>query len=226
MSSGGFYQLPKLPYGYSELQPYISEDQLRLHYEKHHQAYINGANAILKRSDQARRENEDFDVKAAGRELSFNIGGHLFHSLFWGILAPPGRGGGEPFGAIGDVVRMHFGSFEGFKKEFCQAALSIEGCGWATVSFCTLTKRPYIIPIEKHNVFGYPMYNPILALDVFEHAYYLDYKNDRARYVDAFWNLVNWAEINKIFEDYLRGFSPEANPYRNLFITGFPEYPF
>ena len=222
MSLAGYYTLPKLPYSYQGLKPYISEDQLRLHYEKHHRAYVDSANAFLQKFDKARRENTELDVKSAFKEFTFHIGGHVFHTLFWGNLAPIGIGGGIPTGLVGDLIKCNFGSFDRFKTEFSAAARSVEGSGWATASYCILTNRLYIIQVEKHNVHAYPMFNPVMVLDMFEHAYYLDYKNERGKYIDAFWNLVNWAEINKRIEDFLRAFCQSGNPSMNTSI----EYPF
>jgi Fe-Mn family superoxide dismutase len=196
-----FYVLPKLLYGYKDLAPYISEEQLRIHYEKHHQAYVNGANAILQKLDKSRKEGTDLDMKATLKELSFNIGGHLLHSIFWGNLAPAGKGGGgKPSGPLGDAINEEFGSFERFKKEFTQAATSVEGSGWAALAFCRRTKRPIIMQIEKHNTNVYPNFRLLMVIDVFEHAYYLDYKNDRGKFVEAFWNIVDWEAVNKRFE--------------------------
>lgn len=137
------------------------------------------------------------------KELSFNIGGQLLHSLFWGNLAPTGRYE-KPAGILGNEIKGEFGSFERFKKEFTQAALSVEGSGWAALSYCRRTERPLIMQIEKHNVNVYPMFRIILVLDVFEHAYYIDYKNDRARFVDAFWNIVNWDEAGKRLDESMK----------------------
>jgi len=200
METEKFYVLPKLSYGYKDLAPYISEEQLRIHYEKHHQAYVNGANAILQKLDKSRKEGTDLDMKATLKELSFNIGGHLLHSLFWGNLAPAGKGGGKPSGSLGDAIEKEFGSFERFRKEFTQAATSVEGSGWAALAFCWWTKRPIIMQIEKHNTNVYPNFRILMVLDVFEHAYYLDYKNDRGKFVEAFWNIVNWDAVNKRLE--------------------------
>ena len=197
MEARKFYTLPQLLYGYDELQPYISQEQLTLHHQKHHQAYVNSANAILERLDKARKEGADFDVKATLKELSFHIGGHLLHSLFWTNIAPPGKGGGKPTGTLGTALEKEFGSFERFKKEFSLAAVSVEGSGWAGLSFCKQTNRPIIMQIEKHNTNVYPMFTILVVIDVWEHAYYLDYKNERAKFVDAFWNIVNWDEVNK-----------------------------
>jgi Fe-Mn family superoxide dismutase len=204
METAKFYTLPQLSYGYDQLQPYISKEQLTLHHQKHHQAYVNGANAILERLDKARKEGTDFDVKATLKEMSFHIGGHLLHSLFWANLAPSDKGGGKPAGTLGTAIEKEFGTFERFKKEFSLAATSVEGSGWAALSFCRQTSRPIIMQIEKHNANVYPMFTILMVIDVWEHAYYLDYKNERAKFVDAFWNIVNWNEVNKRLERILK----------------------
>jgi Fe-Mn family superoxide dismutase len=191
------YSMPKLGFKYGDLAPHISEEQTRIHYEKHHQAYVNGANAMLQRLDKARKDGADLDIKATLKELSFNIGGHLLHTLFWGNLAPAGKGGGKPDGNIAEAIEAEFGSFERFKKEFSQAAASVEGSGWAALAFCRQTNRPIIMQIEKHNTNVYPMFRILLVIDVFEHAYYMDYKNERTKFIEAFWNLVNWEAVNK-----------------------------
>ncbi len=204
MEGKKFYVLPQLSFGYKDLEPYISEQQLTLHHQKHHQAYVNGANAILEHLDKARSEGADFDVKATLKELSFHIGGHLLHSLFWANLAAAGKGGGKPDGNIGIVLEKEFGSFDRFKKEFSQTAISVEGSGWAAFTFCRQTKRPIIMQVEKHNTNVYPMFRILIVLDVWEHAYYIDYKNERAKFVDAFWNIINWGEINKRLGEVLK----------------------
>ncbi|MBI4632585.1 MAG: superoxide dismutase [Deltaproteobacteria bacterium] len=203
MEQKKFYTSPVLAYGYKDLEPHISEEQLKIHFEKHHQAYIKGANAILEKLEKARKEQNDVDMKSTLKELSFNIGGHLLHSLFWGNLAPSGKYD-KPQGLLGDAINAEFGSFERFRKEFTQAATSVEGSGWAALTYCGQTQRPLIMQIEKHNANVYPMFRIILVLDVFEHAYYIDYKNDRARFVDAFWNIINWKEADKRLTDLLR----------------------
>ena len=205
MEENKFYALPELPYRLKDLEPYISEHQLTIHYQKHHQAYVNGANTILQKLDKARKENADLDVKSTLKELSFNIGGHLLHSLFWGNLAPAGKGGGgKPSGALGDALEKEFGSFDRFKKEFTLAATSVEGSGWAALTWCRQTGRPIIMQVEKHNTNVYPMFRILMVLDVFEHAYYIDYKNDRAKFVEAFWNIVNWDEVNERLKEILK----------------------
>ena len=182
------------------LAPYISEQQLMLHHDKHHLAYVNGANAIFDKLDKARKENTELDMKATLKELSFHIGGHLLHSIFWENMAPAGKGGGKPGGAIADMIDKEFGSFERFKMEFTKAAASVEGSGWAALAVQECVARPVIMQIEKHNVNVYPAFQVLMVLDVWEHAYYLDYKNDRAKFVEAFWNLVNWDYVNKVLK--------------------------
>ena len=198
METKKFYVLPQLRFGYKDLEPFMSEQQLTIHHQKHHQAYVNGANAILERLDRARKEGNDIDMKSTLKELSFNIGGHFYHSLFWNNLAPPGKGGSLS-GALAEAINNEFGSFERFKKEFTQAAVSVEGSGWAVLVINQETNRPMIMQIEKHNNNIIPGWK-LLVLDVFEHAYYIDYKNDRAKFVEAFWNIVNWDEVSRRME--------------------------
>jgi len=181
----------------------MSEEQLKIHHDKHHQGYVNGANAILEKLEKVRREGIDLDVKSTLKTLSFNIGGHILHSLFWPNLAPTDKGGGKPGGVLEDTIDKEFKSFERFKKEFTQAASTVEGSGWAALAFCRQTNRPIIMQVEKHNNNVYPMFRILMVLDVWEHAYYLDYKNQRGKFVDAFWNIVNWDEVNKRLEGLL-----------------------
>lgn len=202
MEKTNLYKLPELPYAAKDLAPYISEEQLKIHHQKHHQAYVNGANAIFEKLEKARKESADLDIKSTLKELSFNIGGHLLHSLFWNNLTPNTKGdGGEPGGVLGEIIEKEFGDFERFKKEFTQTALSIEGSGWAALAFDKLIKRPIIMQIEKHNTNIYPTLGILIVLDMFEHAYYIDYKNEKAKFTEAFWNIVNWEEVKKRFEE-------------------------
>jgi len=191
------FTLPKLPYDYNALAPFMSEEQLKLHHDKHHQAYVNSANAIFDKLDKARKDNTEIDAKATLKELSFNIGGHMLHSTFWDCMAPAGKGGGKPGGEIADLINKEFGSFERFKMEFTKAAATVEGSGWAVLAMQECVARPLIMQVEKHNVNMYPGFRVLMDLDVWEHAYYVDYKNDRAKFVEAFWNVVNWDRINK-----------------------------
>ncbi|HUT39098.1 MAG TPA: superoxide dismutase [Methanoregula sp.] len=205
MDAGKGYTLPPLPYGYKALAPYISEDQLTLHHQKHHQAYVTGANAILEKLDKARKDNADLDMKALLKELSFHLGGYRLHTLFWENMAPAGAGGGGvPKGELSDAMNAEFGTFERFKKEFTQGASSVEGSGWAVLTYCMNTRRLMLMQVEKHNVNIIPGYRILMVLDVWEHAYYLDYKNDRAKFIDAFWHLVNWDEVQARFVTHLK----------------------
>jgi len=199
------FTLPKLPYEYNALAPYISEEQLKLHHDKHHQKYVNDANKLLTNIDEAMKTDTTLDywisygyVKALTKELAFNIGGHMLHTTFWENMAPAGKGGGgQPGGAIADVINKEFGSFDAFKKIFSAAATSTEGSGWAALAMHPCIGRPIIVQIEKHNVNVIPNFQILLALDVWEHAYYIDYKNERPKFVEAFWNVVNWDKVNK-----------------------------
>lgn len=205
METQKLYTLPELEYRYDALAPAVSEEMLRLHHDKHHAAYVNGANAVLQKMDKARRDGAEFDIKATFKELSFHIGGHLLHSLFWENLAPAGSGGGgKPSGKIAGVIDEEYGSFERFKKLFSQTAISAEGSGWAALTFCMGTMRPIIMQVEKHNLNVYPTFRILLVLDVWEHAYYLDYKNERNKFVERFWNIVNWTAVNARLEELLK----------------------
>lgn len=191
------YVLPELPYAYSDLAPFISETVMILHHQKHQQAYVNGANAILETLEKARKEGTDIDMKSALKSLSFNVGGIVLHNLFWENMAPVTKGGGgEPGGDLKAAIDKEFGSFDRFKKEFSTTATSVEGSGWAAL-VADGEGRLLTMQIEKHNVNLFPNFKILLVLDVWEHAYYLDYKNDRAKYVENFWNIVNWKAVSK-----------------------------
>ena len=196
MEPSKMYSLPKLPYDYKALEPFMSEAQLTLHHTKHHQGYVTGANAIFTKFDTARKEKTDFDVKAVLKELSFHVGGYRLHNIFWKNLAPAGKGGGGlPKGELAKAIDAEFGGFDRFKKEFSAAATSTEGSGWAALTYCRMTGRPLIMQVEKHNTNVFPGCPILMVIDVWEHAYYVDYKNDRAKFVDAFWNIVNWDQV-------------------------------
>ena len=205
MAETKLYSLEKLPYDFRALAPAISEEQLTLHYTRHHQAYVTGANAILEKLAKARRENADLDMKATLKELSFHVGGYRLHSIFWENLAPAGKGGGgEPQGELAKAINAEFGTSARFRKEFTQAAMSTEGSGWAVLTFCMKTNRLLIMQLEKHNVNVIPGFRILMALDVWEHAYYIDYKNDRAKFIESFWTIVNWDEVNRRLVSHLK----------------------
>ncbi|MBW6441048.1 superoxide dismutase [Patescibacteria group bacterium] len=194
------YLLPELPYEYDALVPFLSNEQIRIHHQKHHAGYVAGVNASFEKLEQARIGNVDLDMKATLKNQAFHIGGYLLHKLFWNNLAPLNDGGGVPAGEILIAINNEFGSFERFQKEFTQTALSTEGSGWAALVYCKCTKRPLLMQIEKHNINIYPNFKILLVLDVWEHAYYIDYKNDRGKYIEAFWKIVNWKKVEERFE--------------------------
>ncbi len=193
------YALPALSFEYGALAPFISEKQLTLHHQKHHQAYVTGANIIFEKLEKARSEGTDLDQKALLKELSFHIGGHRLHTLFWENLAPAGKGGGGvPAGTLAAWIERDFGSVDRFKKEFTQAASSVEGSGWAVLSICLGTQRLLLMQVEKHNVNIFPGFRILMVLDVWEHAYYLQYQNRRPEWTKAFIeNLVNWDNVEE-----------------------------
>lgn len=190
------YELPKLAYGFGDLVPVLSEEQLRVHYEKHHAGYIKGAIAAFEKLSQARVAGIEADVRAIARDLSWHVSGHVLHSLFWANMAPVEKGG-EPSEKLATWLAEEFGSLERFKKEFSDVAKSVEGSGWAVLVAAPETGRPIILEIEKHNMNAIVGATPLLVLDVFEHAYYVDYKNDRAKFVEEWWKVVNWEEVDK-----------------------------
>jgi len=193
------YTLPELPYGYGALAPHISEEQLKIHHQKHHQAYVNGANALSLALEQARQTNTSYDPKAVAKEMSFQLSGHILHSLFWANLQPATGQKPAPAGELGKAVTAQFGTYERFMQEFSAIAGTTEGSGWAALLYCPQSGQLLLDQIEKHNCNIIPSCPVLLVLDVFEHAYYLDYKNDRAKFITGFWNIVNWNEAEARF---------------------------
>jgi len=193
------YKLPDLPYAYNALVPTISEEIMRLHHDKHHLAYVNGANAALDKLEKARQTGfAGVDVKAIERDLAFHGSGHTMHSTFWPNMKA--QGGGKPGGRLADQINTDFGKFESFKEQFSNAAKQVEGSGWGMLAYEPWSEQLITLQAEKHNDLTVQGVVPILVLDVWEHAYYLQYKNDRASYVDAWWNVVNWDDAEKRLE--------------------------
>jgi|Deesub1362B_J571_1020462.scaffolds.fasta_scaffold00005_263 Fe-Mn family superoxide dismutase len=188
-------ELPPLPYKYNALEPVISQKIMELHHDKHHLAYVKGANTALEKLVKARKGELEIDVKALLRDLSFHMNGHLLHSLFWNNMQPP-QDDNLPGGLVGDLINKSFGSFEAFKREFSGAAKTVEGVGWAILAVDD-EDNLYVVQIEKHNLMHIATLKPLLVLDVWEHAYYLDYLNNRARYVEEWWKVVNWDDVDK-----------------------------
>ncbi|MDW7974044.1 MAG: superoxide dismutase [Sulfolobales archaeon] len=194
------YELPPLPYAYSALEPYIIEEIMRLHHTRHHNSYVVGANAALEKIEKHLRGELQLDVRAVMRDFSFNYGGHIMHTIFWPNMAPAGKGGGKPGGRLEDLIIKNFGSFDAFKALFSQAAKTVEGVGWALLGYDPITEELRILQLEKHNLLMTAGIVPLLVIDVWEHAYYLQYKNDRGSYVDNWWNVVNWGDVEARLE--------------------------
>ena len=190
--------LPALPYGYDALAPIMSAETLTLHHDKHHQAYVDGANKIIDRLSSARSANDTVDMKALLKELSFHLGGHLLHSLFWKTLRAPSDHN-QPSAEFLKVIQEAFGSWERFQDEFEQTAISVEGSGWAALMLCPGNSCLTLAQIEKHNINSPIGFSPILVVDVWEHSYYVDYKNNRAQFVKNFWQIINWEEVENIY---------------------------
>lgn len=196
------YKLPELPYAYDALEPYIDEETMKLHHDKHHATYVNNLNAAIeKHPELGEKSIEDLmsqldevpeDIHTA---VQNNGGGHLNHSLFWELLAP--NAGGNPTGAIKDAIDEAFGDFDSFKEKFAAAATGRFGSGWAWLVYDD-GKLDVISTANQDNPLSIGK-KPILGLDVWEHAYYLKYKNVRPDYIKAFWNLVNWDKVNELY---------------------------
>lgn len=193
------YKLPDLPYAYNALEPYIDEQTMRLHHGKHHAAYVNGFNAALKKLEEARAKADFSAIQALSKQLSFHGSGHVMHSVFWEVMCPKEKSVEPKGGALFEKLVADFGSVEGFKRQFSEAAKAVEGNGWAVLAYEPLGKRLVVLQAENHQKLTIQGSVPLLVLDVWEHAYYLLYKNNRAGYVDAWWNIVNWQEAEKRF---------------------------
>ena len=187
------YTLPDLDYDYGSLAPYIAPEIMELHHSKHHAAYVAGANTALDKLAEARESGDFTSVPKLEKDLAFHLGGHINHSVFWKNMSPDG--GGEPDGDVAAAIDEFFGSFAGFKGQFGAAANSLQGSGWALLVWDPLGKRLNINQLydQQGNL---PVGQlPILQLDMWEHAFYLQYKNVKADYVTAWWNVVNWTDV-------------------------------
>ena len=191
------YTLPDLNYDYAALEPHISARIMELHHSKHHQAYVTGANAALAAMEEARATDNFGNLPKLQKDLAFNLGGHVNHSIFWKNLSAEG---GEASGELLAAIAEYFGSYEAFTKHFTAAAMGIQGSGWAYLAWDSLGNRLVIGQLydQQGNL---AMANiPLLMLDMWEHAFYLDYQNVKADYVKAFWNIINWDDVAKRFE--------------------------
>ncbi|HET9122489.1 MAG TPA: superoxide dismutase [Acidiferrobacteraceae bacterium] len=187
------YTLPDLPYDYSALEPHISARIMELHHDKHHRAYVKGANDALEGLAEARRSQNPMRIAGLERALAFHLSGHLLHSIFWRNLAP--GAGGEPRGALAEAINRDFGSFADFRSQFTQTATSLMGSGWATLSWDSVGRQLLIAQVQDHQSQIGQGTAPLMVLDVWEHAYYLQYQTEKAKYFEALWNLWNWDDI-------------------------------
>jgi Fe-Mn family superoxide dismutase len=195
-SSAGEYVLPPLPYAYDALEPSIDAQTMQLHHDIHHAGYVRGLNAALARLAEM-RANGDFGlVKHWSRQAAFAGSGHFLHTIFWTNMAPAGDGGGgEPSSELAGALAESFGSVEAFRNQFSAAARSVEGSGWGILAYEPVSARMQVLQAEKHQNLGQWGVVPLLVLDVWEHAYYLNYQNRRGDYVNAFWDIVNWQNV-------------------------------
>lgn len=184
------YELPELDYAYDALEPHISGEIMELHHSKHHANYVNGANAALEKLAAARESGDFAAVTGLSKDLAFNLGGHTNHSLFWKLLSP--NGGGQPTGELAEAIERDFGSFEKFQAHFNAAALGLQGSGWAVLGYDTIAERLVIEQMTDQQGNLSINLKPVLLLDMWEHAFYLQYKNVKADYVKAVWNVFNW----------------------------------
>lgn len=193
----GTYTLPDLPYDYAALEPHISASIMQLHHDKHHQAYVTGANTALEQLAEARDKGDFASINKLEKDLAFNLGGHTNHSVFWTNLSP--NGGDKPTGELESAVDDYFGSFDKFRAQFTAAALGVQGSGWAGLFWDSIGENLIVQQFfDQQSQFAAGTV-PLLLLDVWEHAYYLDYKNVRADYVKAFWNIANWSDVQARF---------------------------
>ena len=191
------YVLPDLPYDYGALEPHLSGKIMQLHHDKHHRLYVDTANECIEKLMEARRKRDFDGIAALEQKLAFNVSGHVLHSLFWQNLAP--RAGAEPQGELARALARDFGSFESFKQQLVHTASTIMGSGWAALVWDPVIRRLGTTQIHDHQSEVTQGSVPLLVLDAWEHAYYLQYQTDKARYFEAIWNLWNWNDVAQRF---------------------------
>ncbi|MGY0374966.1 superoxide dismutase [Clostridium sp. JNZ J1-5] len=190
------FTLPKLPYAYNALEPYYDEETVKIHHDKHHQAYVDGLNKAEEKIKEARESGDYSLIKHWERELAFNGAGHMLHTFFWENMI---SGGSQLTGDIVNRINEDFGDTESFKKQFTAAATAVEGSGWCILVWIPKFQKLEILQVEKHQDLTIWGAIPLLILDVWEHAYYLKYQNRRADFISAWWNIVNWDVVNNRF---------------------------
>ncbi len=187
------YTLPDLAYDPGALEPHLSGQIVELHHGKHHAAYVAGANTALDKLAEARDKGDFSALVGLEKSLAFNLGGHVLHSMYWANLSPDG--GGQPDGELSAAINDNFGSFDAFKVHFSQATTLAQGSGWGILSYEPLGRRLIVEQLEVHHQNTTLGAVPLLAVDAWEHAYYLQYSNRRADYVEAIWNVINWSDV-------------------------------
>jgi Fe-Mn family superoxide dismutase len=192
------YSLPDLPYDYAALEPHYSGEIVELHHDKHHAAYVAGANTTLEKLADARDKDDYGAIVGLEKTLAFNVSGHVLHSIFWTNLSPDG--GDQPGGALGSAIDENFGSFNKFKAQLTQTSTTVQGSGWGVLAWEPLGGRLVIEQVYDHqgNIGNGAI--PLLVIDAWEHAFYLQYKNVKADYVKALWNIVNWADVSARYD--------------------------
>jgi len=192
------YSLPQLTYDYSALEPHISARIMELHHSKHHQAYVDGANNALTQLAEARETGTFANINRLEKDLAFHLGGHINHSIFWTNLHPDA--GGQPEGDLAAALTEYFGSFDGFQAHFQAASLGIQGSGWGVLSWDPMGSRLIVQQLFDQQGNTAQGTIPVLMVDMWEHAFYLDYQNVKGDYVKAFWNIVNWENVSQRFK--------------------------
>jgi Fe-Mn family superoxide dismutase len=187
------YVLPNLPYDYNALEPHISGKIMELHHGKHHAGYVKNANAVLEQLDETRQKEDFARLAALERSLAFNLSGHILHSIFWKNMMP--KGGGTPDGELATAIQKDFGGFPRFRKQLTEVAATIMGSGWAALVWEPIGQRLLITQIYDHQSNLAQAGVPIMVLDAWEHAYYLQYQNRKTEFFDAVWNVWNWKDI-------------------------------
>ena len=189
------YTLPDLPYDYGQLEPHLIGKIVELHHDKHHAAYVAGANTTLEKLHDARKSGDFGTINQLEKSLAFHISGHKLHSILWTNLSP--AGGGEPTGAIKGLIDSDFGGFEGFKKQFNAATLGVQGSGWGVLSWEPTAGQLIVQQVYDHQSEHAQGGRPLMVCDIWEHAFYLQYENRKAEWVNAYWNLINWDDVNR-----------------------------
>jgi len=192
------YTLPNLPYDYSSLEPHISGKIMELHHGKHHAGYVKNANTVLTQLDEARQKQDFARITALERALAFNLSGHILHSIFWKNLMP--KGGGTPQGPFAAALQKDFGDFQYFRQQLTEVAATIMGSGWAALVWEPVGKRLLITQIYDHQSNLAQAGVPLMVVDAWEHAYYLQYQNRKTEFFEAIWNLWNWKDIAARFD--------------------------